>query len=402
MKDESDQDLLFGFAAWLTDRHAAEKLLTTHARWEYFMSKFDKNGTMGWTQFELLICENTRLYPQARRLFDLLDVTGAGVISTKAVIDVRRQHQKHGDQCQSGLEDLRRLLLVKFGNLTRAWRIIYDAGESGKCGKMLFTEASRTAGFKGDMKHTWYELTHGHPQSTAHLRGLDPEGDRLMWYYTKQLKERQGSIREGWFCVIKGMGSSNGRITLEEFTRNGQQMGFSAKDMKRLFGGLDKLDQKWVTFDEWKYMQLWDNRLKEETYDPGDTSPLLIGASVCSIRNAMKLTRESYNDRNAGSEVTDFTVVLTRAEYTEYIRRKKQMMNTPTEPKEPKFSLKDPPQEVVAADPGPKKGRQEVRTFNFNPSSPRPAATTTVAASISATTASLSGVLAQMAAAPRG
>ncbi|CAE8617875.1 unnamed protein product, partial [Polarella glacialis] len=209
---EDDERFLSAFLGWLLpsalgdrSRHhrpEGSKGPRCH-RWDEFWSRFRSDGTMGWSEFELFVRWEPKLFMNARRLFDLMDDTGSGFVTTRALLEVRRQYDRMPDYKHSSLQDLRKLLTFRFGNLARSWRTIFDPDCTGRCGRMNFAKACKEAGFNGDLKKSWLELGGGSQLRPITLRDLDREADDLLLLFSRALRENHDSVREGWFAFMK-------------------------------------------------------------------------------------------------------------------------------------------------------------------------------------------------------
>merc|ERR1712192_51888 len=173
----------------------------------------------------------------------------------------------------------------------------------------------------------------------------------------KVLVARHGSVREGWAALMKSGVGKAGVIKIEEWIEICQGCGVTAKGARTTFKCLDLNTDKMVSRDEVFLSRIWEDAHPEgkERHDQKRPmfSPLAkayegpqsnkggrgyagkkevldaVGSSIASKTLASPDGAESYR---SGLTVMggnhEFTVVLSKAEYEEYLnrRREKQIM----------------------------------------------------------------------------
>jgi len=306
----SDDKLLFAFIDWLLP-HLRLKQAQNTVRWDDFWRRFKSDGTMGWDEFEKFLRWDCKL--NARRLFDLLDEHGTGRISSHTVLELRRQYFRIIDCRHLGLGDLKAILLRKYGNLLRAWRLLFDPEQRGRCSHAVYVKGCKEVGFHGDLKCAWSELTDGEIHRPMYIQDLDPAADRMMHDFTEALRKHYGSPKDGWYAVLRAHGAF-GRMTPEAFETVCLDMGFGPKFAKKVFAFLDLDLDRCVSLDEWDFLQLWERRMSK-----GDPAP----AADAQRANVGGPPARGKGDWQAASgdaaAAIEFLVVLTKEEHKEYL-----------------------------------------------------------------------------------
>lgn len=299
-------------------------------RWDVFWARFHPDGTMAWREFEEFVRWTGKWHGDARKVFDLLDDDRQGCISTRACLEARRQFEGSKDLCHLGLDGLKRLLTGQFGTLARAWRCVLDPDETGRCCQATFLRECHAIGFRGSLKSTWAELTHGEVQRTICLRDLDAEGDRLLAKFAMALATEHGSLREGWHAIIRG---GVGRLDVHEFTDTCRELGIGARDAKKLFTCLDPQAIGSLGEDKYKFLTFWDPS------EAGSFAHTATTAAATGLGKGEMQSKSQSPPRRPGDGVVprtagvlgvdaptqpfEFVVVLTKEEYSEYLRRRR-------------------------------------------------------------------------------
>lgn len=274
--------------------------------WAALWAHFRADGTMSWPEFEDIVRWQSHWHGDAHEVFKCLDDQGIDLITTRALLEARRRYEKALDFQITGRDGLIRILTGQYGSLIRAWRFLFDPEEQGWVCHTVFVRCCHSLGFRCNLKTTWAELTKGTIHRTISLQDLDPEADRILGIFASALVSRHSSLRAGWTGMIKGAG---GRMEPSSFHAYATKLGLRAKDSRHLFDCLDKNGNGSITEDDLHFLHSWDpsksNKSKSQGESPG----------------AGALSPQSGNELVAPFE---FTIVLSPAEYTEYLRRKRQ------------------------------------------------------------------------------
>lgn len=249
-KQESTQQVLSQFIHWAIPR------------WKVFWSKFRADGTMPWEDFEAFMTNGSGWGKQlqlgkwngdTRRVFELLG-DGHGHITTRRVLEARRLVEGKKDVAEKGVEGLRRQLTAQYGSLVRAWRCILDPDARGRCSKTTFIKELRNLGFRGNLMSTWAEITCGEVDRTITLVDLDPEGDGLMELFVVTLTTQWGSWKSGWSNILR---AADGRISPIFFADVCKKLGFNQRDAKKIFSALDPHQTGSLTEDKGAFLDFW-------------------------------------------------------------------------------------------------------------------------------------------------
>lgn len=337
-KVEGNDRLLFSFIDWLLP-HLRLRTAQASRRWDDFWKLFKADGTLGWENFERFLRWDCKL--NARKLFDVLDEGCTGRISSRTVLDVRRQYERLIDCRHVGLDDLRAVLVRKYGNLMRSWRLLFDPELRGRCSHTWYMKCCREVGFHGDLKLSWAELTGGDVHRTATIKDLDPEGDMMMFQFHDALAKFHGTPRDGWFAILRSHGAF-GKMSPQAFDVVCSDMKFPKRYSKVLFDMLDLNQDKNLSLDEWDFMELWGREFAKEARSKADaerseksnssrqtggaspeTPPSSKGAWQLAVTGSTSEEVASPGSR-AEPATIEFQVILTQEEHREYLRRRRE------------------------------------------------------------------------------
>jgi len=311
--------------------------------WDAIWQKFRPDGTMRWPEFEQFIRPQPKLAPHARRLFDLLDDSSSGVVTTRALLEVRRQYAKLRLFRHSTLDDLRKYIAHRFGTLVRAWRSVFDPDNMGRCGRQSFLGTCKKIGFTGELKQTWIEMMGSNTNAPCTLRELDPAADALLLRFCNSICAKTANVRDGWFALVKAHGQ-NGRIFRENFELACATMGYNLKEARVLFSHLDGKKNKSANLDEWLFLQIWEGRnaaVGKEPHRSSDSTGQSISQKV----------RAGDTPSSAGNAL-EFVVVLTPEEHAEYLSRMQGRGGVPQTPTLASTLLSPALQSQIAASHG--------------------------------------------------
>jgi len=215
-------------------------------RWRSVWVRFNRDGTMDWPCFEACVRYEMKYDASStKRVFQLLD-DGSGRIRNCKLLDARRRCESNFTMQHRGFEGLHRLLLGKFGNVTRAWRMEYDKDNTYGCCLSHFTRVCQKLGYSGNVKGLWTQLTGGDVDSLLRHQQLNPEADRLLARMAKVLHENDQTLREGWHAMMTS-GSFLNRVSLPEFEKYFSNHGFSTRELRMMFECLAHGHNKSIT-----------------------------------------------------------------------------------------------------------------------------------------------------------
>lgn len=301
------------------------------------------NGRMEWRAFEQYVLKSNKFAGHVRKLFEVLDEDGIGFVKARTVLRIKREYERSCDVKHLNLEDLRKRIITVHGNLTRAWRVVFDPEDTGHCCLSLFVKACKSVGFSGDLKATFRELTGGGVRHHAILIDLDPEGVQLMLRLNRELESRFTTPRDAWFAIMREH-NTNGRMKQPDFESMCKNLGFTAKESRSLYNALDvgggpmqrasmEHTRGAINFNEWNFLYVV-KKLQDERVDFEQSRRHGSDASSNSSTRGNSpdgSPRLAWNDRTQkGAEAVEeekpeFVVVLSKEDYAEVLRRRQQM-----------------------------------------------------------------------------
>lgn len=294
--------------------------------WNVFWSRFSANGTMSWQHFENFVHWEGHWPGDSRRIFALLDRKNTGVIRKPDVLDTRRKWEYAKDAGYMTIEDFRNRFMDKWGTLGRGWRLALDVEDMGYCCQLKFMRACSELGMHRNLKTLWWKLTQGEVQRNICFRDLDPECDQILKYFSRALAVRHGSIREGWCAICRAGG---GHLHQNGFVQACGGLGIPGKAAKILYAVLDPYKTRYLTeYDKLDFLELWTPTaqmakqplperfaLKEVKHERSAADALL------GNKEEERSSSKAENDLGA----FEFRVVLTKDEYTDYLRRTRNL-----------------------------------------------------------------------------
>lgn len=153
--------------------------------------------------------------------------------------DEAAEIRKRLDKGVRSLEDLKHLLIVKFGSIYTAWREALDLDGNGRLSFGEFCMALRNIGFGGDVKDVWSVLEKADKEGDGFisLRGLDEQTHEAVNSYKEKAQESFGSMLGAWMECLDSHGS--GQADEAKFTRHCKDLGWEGNP-KLLFNNLKK------------------------------------------------------------------------------------------------------------------------------------------------------------------
>lgn len=305
-------------------------MIWVEPRWKVFWGRFGHDNQLYWPAFQEFVKSGGSFGKQyqlgkwtgdTRVVFELLCEEGCEYITTRKALEARHFLTASRDTCEWGFAGLRKLLIAKFGSMAAAWRRVFDPENSGRCGKVHFLQSVRANGFHGSLNTTWAEITAGEIHSVVRLADFDPEVDGMMADFAEGLVERYGSLKHGWDWV---MSHAHGKIHIDKFEEILAGIGFSRKSAKKIFQCFDPMilgiiyqsETPSPDKDHLAFLKYWDPAGPNAGYKNSPKPAAQAGtpdddSGVIGI-DAPALTFE-------------FTVVLTKEEYNEYLRRRRSL-----------------------------------------------------------------------------
>eukprot|EP00929_Paragymnodinium_shiwhaense_P050599 TRINITY_DN25480_c0_g1_i1.p1 TRINITY_DN25480_c0_g1~~TRINITY_DN25480_c0_g1_i1.p1 ORF type:complete len:432 (+),score=109.33 TRINITY_DN25480_c0_g1_i1:116-1411(+) len=331
-------------------------------RWADFESIFAHDGTVAFDGFEDFVRFEERYGSDARKVFDYL-AESDGIVRYRTFLALRRAFSSTLDKKRVGLTGLKKLMIARFGSLGRAWRMVFDKEDKGRVCLAEFVKACREAGFQGDVKSAWMELSDGSMERHITLKDWDPEVDMLLRTFCKVLVQRHGQLREGWYSILKhGFGGNAGMLTSQEFVDIVTGLGFTMRHARIVLAAVDADRSHTVTQDEFMFVQHYGEGL-EPPKEPGpqrdsarpprrDELDQMDQARESKIKKSAEMRTPTELNPNPWSvdklrpqrsesppvesspvsqttnpekgSANEFVVLMTKDEYSEYLRRRRK------------------------------------------------------------------------------
>lgn len=201
---------------------------------------------------------------------------------------------------QEAADQIRSLLLSKYGHFLKAWRTLLDKDSSNVCNWDEFQNAMRALKFHGDVGGAWLALDKDLSGSIT-LEEIDSLSSQLLMNFKEWADSQFGSVRAAFKVLDK---DRSGELSLSEFRHAVLSNGFSSSDEVRLFKCLDcsghgRLLHHEVHFlDDWEPPQAEDDRGEgEEDFDIFDTT-----------RNSSIINQSAWTEGSAESMYSYATI----------------------------------------------------------------------------------------------
>lgn len=172
------------------------------------------------------------------------------VLDNKEIVDARRDKEKQ--KAAQVLQEFKRFLIQRFGNLVVAWRRGLDPDGDGKLQFQEFCHSCRRLGFSGNLKALWISLDED-GSGYASLEELDPEASAHLREFKALLETFFETIDEAWYTCLDV--DNSGRCTAEDFIDGCKSVGYN-KHTRKLFQYCDLGGEGDITLDELDFLGL--------------------------------------------------------------------------------------------------------------------------------------------------
>jgi len=151
------------------------------------------------------------------------------------------------------LQDFRRHLLVKFGNIIRAWRRCIDLDQSMTVSKVEISRACQDMGWQGHQRILWKALDKSE-SGVVTLEELDSRSAEQLAQLRSWFFEKFGGIRAAFNALDK---NNQHRLKRVEFLNGISEAGFNF-NKKGLFEGLDYQGNNFIVLDDLDFLESWN------------------------------------------------------------------------------------------------------------------------------------------------
>lgn len=301
-------------------------------QWSSFWGRFQPDGTMSWSEFEKYVTWEQRWQGDTRRVFALLDPGGTGFITKPFVLETRRNWHTQKDTASSNVEQFKWKFANRWGTLGRGWRLALDTGDTGHCPQLQFMRCCSSIGMNRSLKTLWRKLTRGDVSRSICLKDLDPELDRILKDFVMALVSLHSTLREGWCAICRAGG---GHLHEQGFEQACEGLNIDSRGAKLLFAALDPHQRRYLTeYDKLDFLEIWNpgNQF-------GPAAAAAAAAAAMADKEAQRAasgllgsdspaanTRDNEEEENKTLQSLanfEFQLVLSKDEYSEYLRRKR-------------------------------------------------------------------------------
>jgi len=297
--------------------------------WEQFWGRFQSDGTLCWSEFEQFVQWEQRWQGDARRVFAIFDPNSTGYISKPFVLETRRKWQNFKDTASSNVDNFKWKFAGRWGTIGRGWRLTLDTTDTGHCPQLTFMRCCHLIGLNRNMKTLWRKLTKGDVSRSIVLRDLDPELDKILKEFALRLVTLHSTLRQGWCAICRAGG---GHLHENGFEQACIGLGMDTSSSKLLFAVLDPSQRRYLTeYDNLDFLEIWN---------PGNQSGAAAAAAAAAVAMAdptsqkpgatgrLSISASPNILADIGQSIPnlghfEFELVLSREEYTEYLRRRR-------------------------------------------------------------------------------
>lgn len=154
-------------------------------------------------------------------------------------------------------EEFKKVLIAKFGTLTRAWRVGLDADENGMLDFREFTRAIRDLGYIGNIRTLWFLLDDDNSGYIS-LKELYPEAFFALEKFRALSTTQYDSIPNMWQRIMDKDRSNS--VSREEFVEGARILGYTdEEEVSALFSFLLlKPGSRFVSLEHILFLQTWE------------------------------------------------------------------------------------------------------------------------------------------------
>merc|ERR1719326_318338 len=145
------------------------------------------------------------------------------------------------------LAEFKEALVLKYGNMMRAWRIALDSDANGTIGFIEFSQVVREEGYLGDIRKLWKELD-ADDSGLISVYELAPEAQDALGKFRDALKAKYGTCLEAWYKLLDT--DRSGKISEDEFQAAVEELQVPEVGMK-VFRWIDIDNSKTLSMEEY-------------------------------------------------------------------------------------------------------------------------------------------------------
>lgn len=160
-----------------------------------------------------------------------------------------------------GANEIRRLMLKKYGNYVKAWRNCMDKDNSNNCNWHEFVAATKTLRFTGDIAGAWLALDEDVSGSIS-LGEIDKAANGILIQFKEWAIEEFGGVRSAFKTISTHIAGGEKKkessdLSYKEFRLTLREFGFPG-DANLLFDNLDQQGERRLGHKDVIFLDSWD------------------------------------------------------------------------------------------------------------------------------------------------
>mmetsp|Transcript_51634 Transcript_51634/g.92747 ORF Transcript_51634/g.92747 Transcript_51634/m.92747 type:complete len:807 (-) Transcript_51634:50-2470(-) len=154
---------------------------------------------------------------------------------------------------EEAANEMRQLMIDKYGHFLRAWRTVMDKDNSNTCNWNEFVSAMKHLKFHGDVAGAWLALDNDLSGAIS-LAEVDPHSNDMLIEFKRWADSEFGGVRAAFKVLDR---DKSGELTLQEFRMAVQLFGFTGEEIL-LFKCLDANSQGKLSLNEVTFLDEWE------------------------------------------------------------------------------------------------------------------------------------------------
>merc|ERR1719174_1056400 len=156
----------------------------------------------------------------------------AKAVAQRKKHDEEKKAEKEKDMGMTSLKDLRKVLILKYGNMYRAWNLYLDKDKSGTLTFLEFCDQLRGLGYAGDLKAIWEELDEDDGGTISFVE-FCPKEAVLVDGLKHAMIQKSGSIARCW--VEQFDQDKSGKVEKDEFMGACKRIQYGEDQAEKIF-----------------------------------------------------------------------------------------------------------------------------------------------------------------------